>query len=111
MSNKEDLRIIKTRAAIKEAFFQLLAEKPFEKITVSDITGKALIHRGTFYSHYTDKYDLMEQIENEVIDSIGNFVTLVNRETLEKSFTEHEPLPHIVPLLSYIEEHPEFFRL
>ncbi|MBQ3611495.1 MAG: TetR family transcriptional regulator [Firmicutes bacterium] len=111
MSNNEDLRIIKTRLAIKGAFFDMLAVKSFEKITVSDITDKALINRGTFYSHYKDKYDLMEQIENEVLDDIGNFVSLLTEESIDKAFHENQPLPHIIPLLKYTEENAQCLAL
>ena len=65
---KTDLRVLKTRRAIREAFSELLTEKPFESITVQNIIDKALVNRKTFYNHYRDKYDLAEQ----VMISIGN---------------------------------------
>ena len=43
-----------------------MEEKGFEAITVSDLTKKADINRGTFYLHYKDKYDLLEQSEEEI---------------------------------------------
>ena len=86
-------------------------EKPFEKITVSNITERALIHRGTFYAHYTDKYDLLTQIEDELIDDMGQFITMVNYETINKSLEQNIPMPHIIPLLNYIEEHANYFLL
>ncbi|RIL83445.1 TetR/AcrR family transcriptional regulator, partial [Staphylococcus cohnii] len=48
----EDRRVRKTQNAIKHAFIQLLNEKDLDKITISDITHKADINRGTFYLHY-----------------------------------------------------------
>lgn len=62
MSAKEDLRIIKTRHNIENAFISLLEKAPFEKITVKQILEEALISKGTFYAHYLDKYDLAEKI-------------------------------------------------
>lgn len=59
---ENDLRYIKTENAIKEAFFDLLADDSFEKITVKDITEKAMINRNTFYLHYRDKFDLINSI-------------------------------------------------
>lgn len=111
MDNIEDLRIVKTRLAIKNAFFEMLKEKDFEKITVSDITNKALINRGTFYSHYKDKYDLLEQIENEMLEDIGSFINLITEETIDNAFSHNKPLPHIIPLLTYIENNAEYFLL
>ena len=55
---KKDLRIIKTRKALYNAFEELMKSKPFEQIKVSDICNEALINRSTFYDHYADKYDL-----------------------------------------------------
>ena len=77
---KIDLRVLKTRRAIREAFTQLLAEKPFENITVQDIIDRALVNRKTFYNHYHDKYDLAEQ----VMLGIGN--DLRNRAARSKMF-------------------------
>ena len=54
--NKNDLRVIKTKNALFETLTNLMKEKTFEEIKVSDICNKALINRSTFYAHYNDKY-------------------------------------------------------
>lgn len=56
---KEDRRIQKTKAAITNAFFTLLKEKDFTRITINDIAEKANVNRGTIYTHYQNKYDLL----------------------------------------------------
>ena len=53
-----DLRIQKTKAAIKEAFFELRRKKPIEKITVTELSRLAGINKATFYLHYSDIYSL-----------------------------------------------------
>lgn len=58
---KTDLRVIKTKKAIHDAFLELIQTKGYDKITVQDIAEKAMINRNTFYLHYTDKFDLMEK--------------------------------------------------
>ncbi|WEG14575.1 TetR/AcrR family transcriptional regulator [Pullulanibacillus sp. KACC 23026] len=65
-----DLRVIRTKEAIRDALVELIEEKGFEAITVKDITTRAKINRGTFYSHYQDKYDLMSKCEEEVINEM-----------------------------------------
>ena len=65
-----DKRIIKTQKAIKEAFMLLTMDKEIEKITVSDIAEKAFINRSTFYLHYSDARDVMQDIEREMGDNI-----------------------------------------
>lgn len=69
---REDRRIRKTKSSIKHAFTQLLKEKDLEKITISDITNRADINRGTFYLHYEDKYLLLNDMEDECISELSN---------------------------------------
>lgn len=54
-----DLRIIKTRKALCDAFIPLLEEKTFEDITINELCKKAMIRRATFYQHFEDKYDFL----------------------------------------------------
>lgn len=65
--NEKDSRVIKTRHNIQNAMVSLLAEKPLEKISVQQILDYALINRTTFYKHYSDKYAVIEQLNNECI--------------------------------------------
>lgn len=65
-----DLRIEKTEKAIKNAFIELRAKKPLEKITVKELCAEACINKSTFYSHYADIYALSEAIERETVLSI-----------------------------------------
>ncbi|MCD7818947.1 MAG: TetR/AcrR family transcriptional regulator [Lachnospiraceae bacterium] len=65
-----DIRIKKTKESITNAFLELRSRKPLEKITVKELCEKAMINKSTFYSHYTDVYDLSEQLENEVVEAV-----------------------------------------
>jgi len=56
-----DPRVKRTRNLILTAFDELLPEKGFRSLTVQDITDKAEINRATFYAHFNDKYDLLDQ--------------------------------------------------
>ena len=64
---KTDARVRYTRHIIQSTFLELLKEKPVNKITVKELCDKAEINRGTFYKHYQDVYDLMEQLEEEAL--------------------------------------------
>ena len=59
-TEREDPRITRTRKLIIEAFMESLREKGFQNLTVQDIAENAGIHRGTFYSHFPDKYSLLD---------------------------------------------------
>lgn len=68
---KIDRRVKYTKAAIRESFLSLLAEKPLDKISVTEICKRADINRGTFYSHYSDPVDLRESLEQELVDTLS----------------------------------------
>ncbi|MEK3850480.1 TetR family transcriptional regulator [Paenibacillus sp. FSL R7-0340] len=48
--------------AIERALIELLQQHDFKDITIKKICDQSLIGRSTFYSHYLDKYDLLEKI-------------------------------------------------
>ncbi|MGM9948524.1 MAG: TetR/AcrR family transcriptional regulator [Lysinibacillus sp.] len=64
----------KTKRLIQESFMQMLKDKSFETITIGDITETAKINRGTFYLHYQDKFDLLNQIEQQLFEDLGNHI-------------------------------------
>ena len=64
---KIDLRIQRTQKAIIDAFYELLDEKSFGAITVIDICERALINRGTFYTHFEDKYSLLDKCISDIM--------------------------------------------
>lgn len=65
-----DRRSVKTKKLLENTLIKLMIEKGFDKITIKDITEEADINRGTFYLHYKDKYDLLEQKEEEILKAI-----------------------------------------
>lgn len=75
MQTKMDLRVIKTRANIKSTFIELLSKKAFTEITVQNILDQALINRSTFYKHYSDKYNLAEQLISEIMTKATAFIS------------------------------------
>ena len=76
-----------TKSDIKEAFIQLLATRNLEDITISQLTKKAGVNRSTFYLHYLDKQDFLEQLKEE---------TFHPKEALES-------------ILSHFQENSAFF--
>lgn len=75
MSKNLDLRVLKTQKLIRNSFINLLNEKGFEHITINDISQKAQINRSTFYLHYTDKFQLLDNIVTEVMEKLLELVT------------------------------------
>ena len=78
-----DRRVRKTRRQLKECLTRLLKEKKIQDITVRELAEMADINRGTFYLHYKDVFDLMDQIKNELIEEVESVLT-------------HHPVPELV---------------
>lgn len=68
---KEDRRIKYTKMVLKESFIKLMERKEVSQITIKEICEDADINRATFYAHYSDQYDLLRKIENELLDNIN----------------------------------------
>jgi len=73
-----DLRVIKTKQSIKNAFLELRRKKSIEKITVRELSEIAMINKATFYLHYADIYELADEIENNTIQDIFDDIPCIN---------------------------------
>lgn len=105
MKEKKDLRIQKTYKLLAEALIKLLQEKPFAEIRLNEICEEALVHKTTFYHHFTDKYDLLKYT-----------ITLIQKEMLTKLDTSSEDnlLDYYCNLakvyMSNIKKNQQFYR-
>ena len=69
-----DLREMKTRRSITNAFIAIRSKKPLERITVKELCEKAEVSKATFYLHYHDIYDLSDTLQQNVIKDILKYV-------------------------------------
>lgn len=99
---KEDGRVRITRQLIRDALLQLLQEKPLQHITVRELCEKASVNRGTFYAHYKDIYDLMEQIEQHMFDEFKSIL----RPLIEDQ-DPYDLVETVTRIFSYIQEHAD----
>lgn len=76
--SKSDARVRYTQRVIKEAFLTLLREKPVNKITVKEVCELAELNRATFYSHYSDCFALMKNIEQELLEAFWQSLRLID---------------------------------
>lgn len=67
---RESRKTLYTRRVLKESLLELLEMKPISKITVKELCNLADINRSTFYSHYKDVYDMVEQMEDHMVESV-----------------------------------------
>ena len=107
MGEKKEYRsAVRSRKLIRQAFVELLKEKSFEKITVTDIVKEADINRSTFYAHYPDVFGLIEEIQLEVIDYTQQVLSGINF----KHFLEN-PKPLLNKIVKMTEENSELYQL
>lgn len=99
MIKNEDRRVRKTKKAMADALAALLLEKPLKNISVREISDMADINRGTFYLHYRDVYDMVEQLQTEIFDK---FNEIVDSHELNKK--TDELLPMITELFNLLSE-------
>ena len=89
MEKHEDVRITKSKRDLCNALTELMLIKPFEKITVGEICERAMINRMTFYKHYNDKYELLNDLLLNIKQSIKSRIGQVNpTATIEESALE-----------------------
>ena len=80
-----DHRVRVTKMLIRRAFTDLLRRKPIQSITVKELCQEAGINRGTFYAHYTDLYDLLRGMEEEMMEDV--------RAALQEMFGDSQKAP------------------
>ena len=73
-TGKIDRRTRYTKNIIKESYLELLGELPPSKVTVTEVCRRADINRGTFYLHYEDLPQVMEELENAAYEEIIAFI-------------------------------------
>ena len=109
MDSNVDLRISRTHKMIKAAFFELMETIGFDKITVQDLTKKAMVSRTTFYLHYKDKYDLLDQIENEILEGFQSMTgDLPLDEMVTKGLSDKKPFSLLLGIYEYVQENQQF---
>lgn len=106
MNTRNNQRFRDMDKKLKEAMLTLLKDMDFEKITVKMICEKAEVNRSTFYAHYADIYEIMEQMENHL-----------NEELLE-SYSDEPPTENdvfsvwpFIPFLRHIKKHRDFYKI
>lgn len=97
----EDLRTIKTKKNLYDALILLMKQTNFENIKVADICKHALVNRSTFYNHYQDKYDLLDDL---LTDFKNRIFYLNNYQDIKRYY-----LSFFSTLLDYIDEHKKSF--
>ena len=114
--NKKESRYFLTAAKMDEALLCLLEKKDFEYITIKEICAKAGVNRSTFYLHYENTRDLLNEATRYVVDKFLSYF-LKNAQT--PSFFVENCNPdelifirseYLLPYLSFVKENQKIFK-
>jgi AcrR family transcriptional regulator len=91
---KTDARVRRTRDALGDALIALMQEKPFDTITVQDVLDRAHVSRSTFYTHYSDKDDLLMSDAEEFFEALSMALSQ-HGDTSDRVFPVREFFAHL----------------
>lgn len=80
-----DKRVIRTKKAIKAALFRIMEEKDISSISISELTQKANVNRRTFYTHYRNITDILDEIEGDLVEALGRLVRSIDLRATRQS--------------------------
>lgn len=102
---KKPHKTTRTRQNLIDAFWELYKQSPIQKITIQSITLKAGYNRSTFYEYFSDVYDILEYIEQDLIASIESFTLDQNLNQVPQTGIE------ITTLINLYEKNSEYFSV
>ncbi|MBN2044426.1 MAG: TetR/AcrR family transcriptional regulator [Anaerolineales bacterium] len=85
--NQSDLRVIKTKRGLREAFIRLLLEKGYDAVSIQDIATEAEAARVTFYRHYKNKEELLVDCIDVIYEDIAKHSKQVSNEEVQQGFS------------------------
>ena len=107
-----------TAAKMDEALIALLNEKDFEYITVKEICQKAEVNRSTFYLHYENTRDLLEETVRYLIDRFRSYFPMDEDFRIHSRFQNctleelnYISKDYLIPYLTYIQENRKVFAI
>ena len=96
MDKTLDLRVQKTHTALLKALYDLLCEKSFDQITVTELCDRALVRKATFYKHFGDKTELFSYMIREM-----------QQRALEEKKVQYDPA---APESYYLDSNEVFIK-
>lgn len=113
--NKSESKYFNTAKKMDNALISLLKEKSFEYITVSEICKKASVNRSTFYLHYENTVDLLNETARFLLDEFIAYFNIdtksITNKFMECSLDELNFISdkYLRPYLSYIKDNKHVF--
>ena len=103
-TKQDDLRVRKTKEAIRRSFEDMICEMDYEQITVKELTDRAMINRKTFYNYYSGVHQVIEEIESDILTSYERLLGTVEfKKSMSAPYTLFERFSRLINV------DPEFF--
>ncbi len=105
-----DKRILKTKNNLKQTLLRMMEEKPFEKIGVTELCRRAQTSRITFYTYYGDKYELLQELYQDMQDEMEVRFCELQKENnpFDEAFKSYHNLVQAV--IEKYDTHMDFYK-
>lgn len=113
--NKNESKYFNTAKKMNDALVSLLSKKTFEYISVKDVCEVAGVNRSTFYLHYSNTADLLDEVIdrlnesfNEHLNTDENQKTIIQKKELDELYFINDD--YLLPYLSFIKENKNVYK-
>lgn len=112
--NKNESRYFNTAKKMNDALIALLEKKDFEYITIKEICDYACVNRSTFYLHYSNTYDVLEEVIENITSSFNKHLQdqsnfeINSQSELEKLYLIKDE--YLIPYLEFIKENKNVYK-
>ena len=109
--NQNDLRVIKTKRGLREAFVRLLLEKDYDAISIQDIATEAETARVTFYRHYKNKEELLGDCLNVTFEDLAERVEHATRVEQASGGNFQQGYSPLLTFYEHIQEQETLYHI
>ena len=102
-----DRRVQRTKNKLNESLMILMKEKNINQITVKELAELSDINRKTFYLHYCDIFDIVDNIKNMLLDDFKNVILSHN----SPSPNSNEPYLLLKEILEFVDKNSEILSI
>src|SRR5690625_2838078 len=113
MNKRKDPRVARTRRLLIGGLKRLILEVGYDKITVRKIVQKAEVNRSTFYLHFQDKQDILEQMEEDMLIELKNALSYPSYtfpEALYDFKNKNKPIKSHVAMFEHIHQQGDLYK-
>lgn len=113
MNRPMDPRVTRTRRLLMDALTELIGEKGVEPITIRDIVREAEVNRSTFYLHFQDKQDILDQMQDNILNELAEsliYPTYTYEMALHDYEHSNKPIQSLYMMLEHIHKNASIYK-